>query len=164
MVPPLGVDSAPRVEGVNLVMYLGKQFDLNRVATRVGSYQAGMGCSTHDVFDMRTDLLHPLVRDHIPDTIASDCEGTVIRLYVPVGNRGQISDIGIVNASYKAPAHPWYSRSGHVPMYVAPADLAKYKNHPSAHPSRPPKTEWQHWGDPNWRPGPGDRFKVTEHW
>ncbi len=152
--------NAPRVEGVNLVAYVGKSLDLNRVATRVGSYQVGMGSSSHEVFDVPASALHPFVRDHIPDSVASNRDGSIIRLYVPVGNRGQITDIGIINAVYKAPSHPWVSRSGTQRMYCAPDDLEKYKA--LCDPPRPKKDLRQSWGDQGWRPGPGDRFRVTE--
>lgn len=136
---------------------------MNRLATRVGSYQAGMGCSTHDVFDLPVSALTPFARDHVSDKYASDAAFTVLRLYVPKGERGQIGDIGLINELYIAPAQPWYSTSGHHPMYVAPADLPKYKNHSMAAESRPPKNGHQQWSDPNWRPGPGDRFRVWEY-
>lgn len=155
----IGDANAPRVEGVNLVAYVGKSLDLNRVATRVGSYQAGMGSSTHEVFDVPASALHPFVRDRLPDTIASSPDGSIIRLYVPVSNRGQITDIGILNAVYKAPAHPFVSRSGHQRMYCAPADLDKYKA--LCEPARQ-KGELKSWGEQGWQPGPGDRFRVTE--
>lgn len=152
-----------RVEGVQAVVFQAHGFDLNRVATRVGSYQAGIGCSTHDVFDLPTRLLRPFVRDQISDRVASDADFTVVRLYVPVGQRGQINDIGLLNDLYNAPSHPWVPTSGRAPMYCAPADLAKYTSR--CEPTRPPRSQRpteQPLGDPSWRPGPGDRFRVTE--
>jgi hypothetical protein len=157
------LDGRPRVQGVQGVFFQAHGFDLNRVATRVGSYQAGIGCTTHEVFDLPTSQLRPFVRDQIPDTIASDRDFTVIRLYVPVGQRGQINDIGILNGLYAAPRHPWVSTSGRVPMYCAPADEGRYQAR--CEPTRLPKGQRpieQPLGDPSWRPGPGDRFRVTE--
>lgn len=149
---------APRVLGVQLVAYVGKGLDLGRSGTRVGTYQCGMGAATHDVFDLPVEALHPFVRDRIPDTIASNKDGTILRLYVPRGQNGQITDIGIMNGAYKAPGHPYVPRSGRA-IFCAPADDEKYR---AVGETRLPKTVHRSWGDPNWRPGPGDRFHVRE--
>ncbi|MBK6688418.1 MAG: hypothetical protein IPG45_28350 [Deltaproteobacteria bacterium] len=150
--------NVPRVEGVNLVAYVGKGLDLNRVARLVGTYTTGIGYSTHDVYDLPTSALHPFAQDRVPDTIASNRSGTILRLYVPKSNHGQITDIGLINGVYAAPGAPYVPRAGGA-IYCAPADQAKYLARGE---TRPPKTEHKSWGDPNWRPGPGDRFRVTE--
>lgn len=154
------MSSAPRVEGVRLVSYLGKGIDLKSAATHVGSYATGIGTPTHDVYDLPTSALHELVRAQIPDTIASSPDGAVLRLYVPRSQHGQITDIGIVNGVYKAPGAPLVPRQG--PIYTAPADLAKYH---AVAPPRPPKMlSGGYHIDDGWQPGPGDRFRVNEVW
>lgn len=147
-----------RVEGVHLVAYQGKQLDLNRIGKLVGTYASRIGSSTHDVYDVPRSALHPFVQDRIPDTIASDPKGETLRLYVEKSRRGHISDIGLVNGVYKAPAHPFVPRNG--PIYTAPADAEKYR---SVAPSRPKGSLVNPWTDSDgWEPRPGDRFKLTE--
>src|SRR4051812_27854765 len=95
--PPPSSKPAPRVQSVEVQMYVAKTLDLNSIARRVGGYSQQMGSSSHDVFDLDVSKLHPWVADHIPDTIAGSADGKTIRLYVPTGQRGSINDIAILN-------------------------------------------------------------------
>ncbi len=156
----MSVGEPPRVQGVGLVAYLGKGIDLNRAATRVGGYTTSMGSITHDVYDLPASALHPFARDNVPASIASNQESTIFRLYVPVGNHGQITDLGIMNGAYKAPGAPFHKPG--VPLYTAPADDAKYHRFAAPRMQRSPQgTGWRDQMD-RWQPGPGDRFHVVE--
>jgi hypothetical protein len=152
--------NAPRVEGVGLVTYVGKGLDLNRTAALVGTYGTQIGSASHDVFDLPITALHPHVQDLIPDSIASSPDGQVLRLYVAKSQRGQITDIGIVNGAYACPGAPFVPRSGHI--YTSPADAEKYRN---VAPARVPRNHsgvgYRDQMD-RWQPGPGDRFKLIE--
>ena len=152
--------NGPRVEGINLVAFQGHGIDLNRAATRVGTYSFGsIGCNgSHDVFDLPASSLRPFIRDQLSDNVASNQDGSIIRLYVPRSYNGQINEIGMLNDQFNAPGAPFVPRSGGK-IYVAPNSDNKYKSRGE---TRPPKTEFKSWGDPNWRPSPGDRFHVTE--
>lgn len=150
--------STKKVEGVHLVAYQGKQIDAGRVGRLVGTYGVQIGCTSHDVYDVPVTALHEFVQQRIPNTIASDPCGRVLRLYVPKSKRGQISDIGIINGVYKAPGRPYVPRNG--PIYSAPADPPNVR---AVAPARPEGLLYNPWTDSDgWQPGPGDRFKVTE--
>ncbi len=159
---PIRTDNpnTPRVEGVQLVAYVGKGLDLNSVGQRVGGYMAGsIGASfSHDVYDVPLRAFHPFVQQRVPDKIASSPDGQVLRLYVPTSNRGQITDIGLVNGVYAAPGAPFVPRSGGK-IYTAPADDIKYRRVAPARVQGQPEP-WP--GTQDWRPGPGDRFNVIE--
>jgi hypothetical protein len=155
-IDPIG----PRVQGVGLIAYVGKGIDLASAARLAGTYSTSMGSPTHDVYDLPVDALHPHVKDLVPATIASDPAFTLLRLYVPRSQRGQITDIGIVNGAYRAPGAPLVPRNG--PIYTAPADAEKYRNVAPARAQRAPDgATWRPQMD-GWAPGPGDRFKVVE--
>ncbi len=153
-------DNTPRVEGVHLHMFVGGSFDAQRVGRMVGTYQAGMGCATHHVFDIPVAKLKPVVQKSIPDSIASNRDGSIIRIYVPISKNGQVGEIGLMNGVYKAPAHPFVPRDGG-PIYCAPNDAAKYLARGE---TRQKGSLINPWSDNDtWQPGPGDRFRVTEH-
>lgn len=153
----------PTVRGVHLVAYQGRSLDLQAVGRRVGGWNAPSAVGSppsHDVFDVPIQAFHPFVRDNVPDTIASDPGLTTLRLYVPTGNRGQITDIGVMNGAYRSLGHPLVPRQG--PIYTAPADAEKYRA------VAPAREGFRHQGHGYreaanaWTPGDGDRFLVTE--
>lgn len=155
-VPPL---SAPRVEGVRAVFYLGKSFDLNAVGVLRGEYWPGMYGPTHDVYDVPATAFHELPRSLIPDAVASSPDGSVLRLYVPRGDRGRISDIALVNGVYACPGRPFVPRDGSA-IFVAPSDPPELRARFGA---RPPRSQQGGYRiDDGWEPGPGDRFRVNE--
>jgi hypothetical protein len=149
---------ARRVEGVQVAAFVAKGYDVS--GYRVGGFSCGMSASfSHDVCDVPLSLFRGWVGDRIPDTIASSPDGQILRLYVPVSNRGQINDIGLLNGVYKAPGrYPYVPRSGGK-IYTAPADEPRIRSQfPSRQPARPAPLP----GTQDWIPGPGDRFNVVE--
>lgn len=96
----------------------------------MGTYGTGIGCDTHEVFDVPLSVFPVAAQRLIPDTIASNPEGTVLRLYVPRGQQGQITEAGLINGAYAAPRHPFVPRGwpGRGAVYTAPADAAKYRS------------------------------------
>lgn len=156
----MATGAARRVEGVHLVAYLGKWLDLGSVGTHVGRYSTTMGSASHDVYDVPVSAFHEFVQDNIPNTIASDVDFTVLRLYVPISYGGRISDIGVMNGVYKAPSYPHVPRNGVI--YTAPADEEKYRARAPAREVRPHLGVGYREEADAWHPHDGDRFHVTE--
>lgn len=155
-----GFDRTPRVEGVHLHVFQGGFFDAQAIGKRVGSHGSGM-CMTHDVFDVPVSALKEPVKRSIPDSIASNEQGTILRLYVPKKDNGRVGEIGLMNGVYRSPSNYPLARTNGAPIYTAPTDRADIR---AQYPTRPKGGLQRPWSDGDtWQPGPGDRFRVTEY-